>query len=141
MDGTWRINASSPAAPALWAPSAYQTTVVIVLTWMVVLVAALRAERLDRRRRIERSLADAAVTDRPIQLFNGNRLREFCNSMKSAVLPPGGATISAVLDRFRSFNQVFGQEIGDELVVEAGRRLSSIARQHLIGAPGRVRRR
>jgi diguanylate cyclase (GGDEF)-like protein len=46
------------------------------------------------------------------------------------------ATLFIDLDRFRSFKGVFGQDVGDALLIEVGRRLSAIASGHFVSRTG-----
>jgi diguanylate cyclase (GGDEF)-like protein len=40
------------------------------------------------------------------------------------------------LDRFRSVNEAFGHSVGDELLIEIGRRLQLVGRPHAVGRLG-----
>ncbi|MEV8512771.1 EAL domain-containing protein [Dactylosporangium sp. NPDC051484] len=84
---------------------------------------------VTERRRLERELLDRAYLDQLTGL--GNRLR-FQDGVQAAVAGagrPGGAAAAVLLidiDGFRTVNDTMGQDVGDELLREFGRRLVEV---------------
>jgi diguanylate cyclase (GGDEF)-like protein len=115
----------------------YQTAAVIILTWVLVTIASTRAERIDRRRRAaEASLQEAASNDALTGLLSRNRMEQLRTPRDPDQRPPIAATLFIDLDRFRAVNEAFGHLIGDEMLIEVGRRLRSIAGPHAVGRVG-----
>ncbi len=78
----------------------------------------------------------AATTDTLTGLLCRNRMSQLLDARGRAAKPRMAALLSLDLDRFRSVNQVFGPTIGDQLLVEVGRRLSQVARKFYVGCVG-----
>ncbi len=116
---------------------AYQTAAITLVTWVLVALAAARSNKIDRqRRRAERALIRIATTDALTGLLSRNRMLEL---QVAGDADAGGAVYARLfvdLDRFRLINEVFGQTVGDQLLVEVGHRLSSIAGEHSVGRAG-----
>lgn len=115
----------------------YQTAGIIVLIWVLVTVGMTRADRMDARRRVaEQSLIEAATTDALTGLLSRNRMAEIRTASRAEGAAMMAAKLFIDLDRFRSLNEAFGHEAGDELLREVARRLQSIAGNHHVGRVG-----
>jgi diguanylate cyclase (GGDEF)-like protein len=122
--------------PASGVVLAYQTTSVVVLTWIVVIVCTMRADRIERRRgATERRLFQAAATDALTGLLGRGKME---NLIKLRTQDPRScaAMLYVDIDRFRSVNESLGPAAGDKMLIEVARRLRTIAGRSPIGRVG-----
>jgi diguanylate cyclase (GGDEF)-like protein len=124
----------TPEAGALLA---YQTAAIIILSWVLVTAATVRADVIDRRRdAAEALLLNAAATDALTGLLSRNKLE--LHRVAGERGRPGitSAELFIDLDRFRAVNEAFGHAIGDEFLMEIGQRLQSVGHPHAVGRLG-----
>jgi diguanylate cyclase (GGDEF)-like protein len=116
---------------------AYQTAAIIILSWILVTTATGRADVIDRRRHLaETSLLHAGATDVLTGLLSRNEL-EIRRLAGERRRPENTvAELFIDLDRFRIVNEAFGPAMGDEFLMEIGRRLQLIGRPHAVGRLG-----
>jgi len=111
--------------------------IVVVLAWVCVWVwaaAAVIRARLGRGdgnpRRRAGYLPPDGSTDTLTGLLNRNQMEELIAGQRRA---PGGAAIIMIdIDRFRSVNNALGTDAGDALLVQAAKRLSTLAEPHRV---------
>ncbi|MCZ0950456.1 EAL domain-containing protein [Pseudomonas syringae pv. tomato] len=83
------------------------------------LAAAL--ERYDAKRRLTYLAENDSLTHLPNRWFLSNYLREIISRTTSA--PDAVSVIFIDLDRFKAVNDTMGHSVGDQLLIQAGRRL------------------
>jgi diguanylate cyclase (GGDEF)-like protein len=116
---------------------AYQTASIVVLTWVLVTIGTVRADRIERRRRsTEQMLVQAATKDALTGLLGRRRMEDLRTAWEREWPRPLAAKLSIDLDRFRSVNEAFGPVEGDKILIETARRLQSIAGEHHVGRVG-----
>ena len=102
------------------------------LLWMAVRRMQAQQHEVERRTIAERRARELAFQDPLTGLANR---RKFDEAVRAAVAaPPGAGCLHAVLlldlNGFKKVNDVFGHPAGDEVLVEVGQRLTSVARQN-----------
>jgi diguanylate cyclase (GGDEF)-like protein len=112
---------------------------VLILAWVWVWVAFITLARgfgsidADRRSTAELLRRDA-TTDNLTGLLNRNQMAEMIAELHRA--PADAAIIMIDIDRFRSVNNALGTEAGDGLLVQAAKRLSTLAEPHRVARAG-----
>jgi diguanylate cyclase (GGDEF)-like protein len=115
----------------------YETAGIIGLTWVLVIIGVMRADRIENSQRAaEQLLIHAATTDALTGLLTRNKMTELYLGPDLRENPPIGAKLFIGLDRFRLLNEAFGHVAGDEILKEVGRRLSFIFREHYVSRFG-----
>ena len=128
----WHLTgAGRPAVAVLFV---YQTTAIVILTWVLVTVGLVRADQIAHSRRTaDRAVIRVARTD----ALTGLLSRDWKLTLGGeADGPRPAAGLFIDLDRFRSTNEAFGHEAGDRVLIEVGQRLASVAGGHVLARLG-----
>lgn len=130
----WIDNPGIPL-PADGSLLVYETAAVTALTWVMVAISTMRADRFDRYRSVaERLLHRTSTRDGLTGLLTRNRLAQL-RAVRSRERRPS-ANLFIDLDRFRSVNEALGAEQGDRILKEVARRLVDIAEDGLVARIG-----
>lgn len=132
----FRIDAPGIPLPADGELLVYQTALMLALTWAIVTVITVRADRLDRYRGLtERLIERTATRDALTGVMTRNQLMRAGASAGNDG-PKRTAALLIDIDRFRTVNEGFGPKAGDRILVEVARRLRDVAGSHAMGRLG-----
>lgn len=122
--------------PAHGALLVYQSAAIIVLTWSIVTVVTVRANKLERERSIARRLLERKATrDALTGLFTRNKMMRLLDAQDRTGRTPA-ALLFIDLDGFRNANDAFGADQGDSVLVEVATRLRTASRVSPVGRIG-----
>lgn len=138
--GVWmiaqRLDSPSSHLPPDEVLLVYQSAFIVALIWVVVTIATVRADRVDRARAFtERFMERTANRDALTGLLTRNKMTR----MRRAWRPSNGNSATQLfidLDAFRAVNEAFNAEEGDKVLVEVAKRLRAAAKGHAVGRIG-----
>lgn len=130
-----QIDRPGIALPADGPLLVYQILAIMAITWIDIATSTIRADRIDRHRRVtERLLYRTSTNDSLTGLLTRNSIAQERAIRALEGLPSANLFID--LDRFRAVNEALGSVQGDIVLKEVARRLLNVADKGLVARLG-----